>query len=102
MDLPGRPAGLVAPTCTTISGLATTIYIPRLLESNNDRYGLFGVTVALVGWVLCISFIVVAASVVAAELDRHPEPWAQRLRLRLGIDGSPVPEDASRPAQGLQ
>lgn len=96
------PAGLVAATCTSIYGMATSIYMPRLMESYNDRYGLFGVTVALVGWLLCISFIVVAATVVAAELDRHPEPWAQRLRLRLGIDGSPVPEDASRPAQGLQ
>jgi membrane protein len=96
------PAGLLAATCTSIYGVATSIYMPRLMESYNDRYGLFGVTVALVGWLLCISFIVVAATVVAAEFDRHPEPWARRLRLRLGIVGSPVPEDASRPAQGLQ
>ena len=51
-----------------------------MLESYSERYGLFGVTLALVGWLLAISFIVVAATVVAAELDRAPEPWARRLR----------------------
>jgi uncharacterized BrkB/YihY/UPF0761 family membrane protein len=55
------------------------------METYSDRYGLFGVTVALVGWLLCISFIVVAATVVAAEFDRSPQPWARAVRRRLGI-----------------
>ncbi|HYN67780.1 MAG TPA: hypothetical protein VES93_12895, partial [Ornithinibacter sp.] len=32
------------------------------------------------GWLLCISFIIVGSTVVAAELDRAPEAWATRLR----------------------
>jgi uncharacterized BrkB/YihY/UPF0761 family membrane protein len=88
------PAGFLAGTCSTLYGIATSIYMPHLMETYNERYGLFGVTVALVGWLLCICVIVVAATVVAAELDRHPEPWAVRVRTGLRIDGSPVPDDA--------
>ena len=36
--------------------------------------------VLLVGWLLCISFILVASTVVAGELDRAPEAWATRIR----------------------
>jgi membrane protein len=54
--------------------------MPRLMTSYSERYGLFGVTVALVGWLLCIAFIIVGSTVVAAEFDRAPEPWATRLR----------------------
>ena len=50
------------------------------MTSYSERYGLFGVTIALVGWLLCISFIIVGTTVVAAELDRAPESWATRLR----------------------
>lgn len=96
------PAGLLAGTGSSVYGVATTIYMPRLMASYNDRYGLFGVTVALVGWLLCISVIVVAATIIAAEFDRHPEPWARRLRHRLGIVGSPDEGDASRHPAGLQ
>jgi membrane protein len=46
---------------------------------------MFGVTLALVGWLLAIALIVVAATVVAAEFDRAPDPWAERLRRRLRL-----------------
>jgi len=74
------PAGILAGVLSTMWGYATTVYMPRLMTSYSDRYGLFGVTIALVGWLLCISFILVASTVVAAELDRAPESWALRLR----------------------
>ena len=89
------PAGFLAATCSSLYGVATSIYMPRMMATYNERYGLFGVTVALVGWLLCISFILVVAITVAAELDRSPEPWAQRLRQRLGGAGggaTPVPD----------
>ena len=74
------PAGILAGVLSTLWGYATTVYMPALMTSYSDRYGLFGVTIALVGWLLCISFIIVASTVVAAELDRAPESWATRLR----------------------
>ena len=82
------PAGALTALCTAAYGVATTVYMPRLFETYSSRYGLFGVTLALVGWLLCVSFIVVAATVVAAQFDREEDPWAQRLRARFRL--SPV------------
>ena len=84
--------GALTATCATLYGVATTIYMPPLMESYSVRYGLFGVTIALVGWLLCVSVLVVASSVVAAELDRAPERWAQRFREAVGIlEREPAP-----------
>ena len=70
------------------------------MESYSERYGLFGVTLALVGWLLTVSLIIVASTVVAAELDRAEEPWARRVRSRFGIeDGGGRPASAA-PAGG--
>jgi membrane protein len=74
------PAGLLAGGLSTLWGYLTTVYMPSLMSSYSDRYGLFGVTVALVGWLLCIAFIIVGTTVVASEFDRAPEAWATRLR----------------------
>jgi membrane protein len=74
------PAGLLAGGLSTLWGYATTVYMPRLMTSYSERYGLFGVTIAMVGWLLCIAFIIVATTAVAAEFDRAPERWATRLR----------------------
>ena len=43
------PAGILAGVLSTLWGYATTIYMPRLMTSYSERYGLFGVTIALVG-----------------------------------------------------
>jgi uncharacterized BrkB/YihY/UPF0761 family membrane protein len=91
------PAGALAAVCVSGYSVATTIYMPRLMETYSLRYGLFGVTLSLVGWLLCIAVIVVAATVVAAEFDRAQEPWARRLRLRLGLE--PIVEPAVAPAR---
>jgi membrane protein len=79
------PVGVLAGTAATLYSVATTVYMQRLMTSYSQRYGLFGVTVALVGWLLCIAFIVVATAVIGAELDRAPDTWARRLRARLGV-----------------
>jgi membrane protein len=80
------PGGAIAALGASVYGVASTLYMPRLLESYSQQYGLFGVTLALIGWLLCISFIIVGATVLAAELDRAPEPWARRVRMALGSE----------------
>jgi uncharacterized BrkB/YihY/UPF0761 family membrane protein len=82
------PAGVLSGTAATLFGLASTVYMSRLMTSYSERYGLFGVTVALVGWLLTACFLMVAATVVAAELDRAPEDWARRLRAKIGADAA--------------
>jgi membrane protein len=80
------PAGALAGAGVSLYNLVSSVYMSRLMTSYSERYGLFGVTVAIVGWLLCICFVVVAATVIAAELDRAPEDWARRLRVRLGAE----------------
>jgi membrane protein len=82
------PTGVLTAVCATGYGVASTLYMPRLMETYSRRYGLFGVTLALVGWLLAIAVILVASAVVAAEFDRAQESWAHRLRRRLGIESS--------------
>jgi uncharacterized BrkB/YihY/UPF0761 family membrane protein len=72
--------------CTSVYGVASTIYMPPLFESYSERYGLFGVTLALIGWLLCIALIVVAATAIASEFDRLQDPWARRLRRTMRIE----------------
>lgn len=91
------PAGALTAAGASIYGIATTIYMPRLMQSNSERYGLFGVTLSLVGWLLCIAFIMVAATVVAGEFDRAPENWARRLRARLGLEAR-IPPAPGQPS----
>jgi membrane protein len=92
------PGGVLTAVCTSIYGIATSIYMPRLIATNSARYGLFGVTLSLVGWLLCIAIVVVAVTAVATEFDRAPEPWARRIRARLGVEAAALedPPDASR------
>lgn len=77
------PGGALAALCAGVYSVATSLYMPRLIESYSSRYGLFGVTLSLIGWLLATALIIVSATVVAAEFDRAPEPWARRLRARL-------------------
>jgi membrane protein len=85
------PGALLTGVAASLYAVATSIYMPPLVEVYSERYGLFGVTIALVGWLLCISFIVVSATVVAAELDRAPERWARAVRSRLMPHGGGGP-----------
>jgi|1186.fasta_scaffold05349_2 membrane protein len=84
------PSGALTAVCTGVYGVASTVYMPRLLESYSARYGLFGVTLALIGWLLCIALIVVASTAIASEFDRDRSAWARRARRALHLE----PEEA--------
>jgi membrane protein len=72
------PGGGLMALATSIYGLVSALYMPRLMETYSERYGLFGVTIALVSWLLCVSFILVTATVIAAEFDRAYGPFTRR------------------------
>jgi membrane protein len=90
------PGGALAAVCSTIYGVASTIYMPRQLESYSDRYGLFGVTLALIGWLVGIALILVAATAIASEFDRTEAPWARHVRRTMRIEPSPGEKPALR------
>lgn len=91
------PGGALTAVMASVYGVVTTLYMPPLMTSYSVRYGLFGVTIALVGWLLCICLILISVTIVAAELDRSSEPWAVRLRelvdpaggVRAGTEAGP-------------
>jgi membrane protein len=94
------PGGALTAVCTSVYGLVSMVYMPALMESYSRRYGLFGVTLALIGWLLVTALIVVAATTTAAEFDRAEDPWVRRFRRRLVAEPAAVaerPPEASLP-----
>jgi membrane protein len=85
------PTGALAAFCASIYGVASTIYMPRQLESYSERYGLFGVTLALIGWLVGMTLILVATTAIASEFDRDEDPWAQLVRRTLHLQAPPAP-----------
>jgi uncharacterized BrkB/YihY/UPF0761 family membrane protein len=95
------PSGVLASVCGAAYSVASTIYMPRMMETNSERYGLFGVTLALVGWLLAVALILVIATVIGAEFDRSQGWLARRVRTLLGTEEdlgrtvSPTKDDAA-------
>ncbi len=78
-------AGGVAATATAIYGVATAIYMPGLVERYTNEFGLFGITIALIGWLLAVMGVVVASTAVGAEFDECRAPWAMRLKSKFNL-----------------
>ncbi len=95
--------GAVAAVGMAAYGAATTLYMPEMIQSNTSQFGLFGVTIAIIGWLLGGAGIIIASTAVGAEFDQTRAPWARRLKERYGLldpnlpspPSSPVDEDAS-------
>lgn len=64
---PGAVLGAVAQVLT---GWAGSIYVPLLIERDAARYGVVGVAVALVSWLVVIAFVAVASAVTGAWMSR--------------------------------
>ena len=75
--------GVVAAVGTTAYSLVTSVYMGILVNSYTAQLGLFGITIALIGWLLAIAGVLVASAVVGAEFDRSDAPWVRRLKSRF-------------------
>lgn len=84
--------GAVAAACTSVFGVLSTLYMPRLLEQSINQYGMLGITFSILGWLLAIAVIVVATAVVGGEFDRTRDEWALRLKRRFGLVDPGQPE----------
>lgn len=78
--------GVVASIATAAYSVASTIYMPETLERYTQEFGLFGVTIALIGWLLAIAFILVGAAAVGAQFDVCLAPWALYLKTRFKLE----------------
>jgi membrane protein len=75
------PGSIVAGGGSAVLSVYSALWMPRLIESNAGRYGIIGITFAMLTWLIVVGFAVVALAVVGAEmggaapLGRH-EPAA--------------------------
>ncbi len=93
--------GATAGAATTAFGVATTVYMPQAVTSSTEDFGLFGITISIIGWLLAAAGVLVASTVVGAEFDASPDPWIRRLKTRFGLfdpEQGPPPEQPREPA----
>jgi membrane protein len=85
--LPGAVAGGIAQTA---AGWWSVTFLPSILERQTSRYGVIGVSLAIVTWLLVASGITVGVGIVGARIARAAG-W-----LRVEEDEQP-PEEALGP-----
>ena len=78
-------AGAAAAVGMTIFAIGTPIYMPDVMTRATNEFGLFGVTITLIGWLLAASFILVATTAIGAEFDSSDAPWLVRLKVRFDL-----------------
>jgi membrane protein len=72
--LPGAIAAAVGQQAIS---LFSAFWMPNLIERNADRYGVIGVTFALLSWLTLLGIMLVAAAVIGAELGGAKRPGQQ-------------------------
>jgi membrane protein len=90
--------GILTAVAMAVYGTSTTFYMPETIERYTADFGLFGVTIAIIGWLLGAAGIVVAGAAIGAELDESRASWALRLKQRLRLYDPAEPQPASLPA----
>lgn len=59
---------IVAGGGSAVLSLYSALWMPRLIESNSGRYGIIGITFAILTWLIVVGFCVVTIAVISAEL----------------------------------
>jgi membrane protein len=65
------PGALVSGLLGAMLGVASSIYVPILMDWSADKYGLIGIAFALQSWLLVAGFVLVAGAVVGAVVVEH-------------------------------
>jgi membrane protein len=68
------PGAAVSGVLGALVGLASTIYIPIVMDWSAERYGLIGIAFALQSWLLVFAFVVVTGALVGAAVVEHASP----------------------------
>jgi hypothetical protein len=67
------PGSIVAGAGSVIMSLYSALWMPRVIETNAARYGIIGITFAMLTWLIVVGFCVVAVAVIGAEMGRAAE-----------------------------
>jgi membrane protein len=92
-------SGVTAGVAAALYSVATVIYMPPLVTKYTNEFGLFGITIAILGWLLAVSGVIVASSAIGAEFDASQERWVIRLKRRFRLTDSE--EELTLPDPGL-
>jgi membrane protein len=66
------PGAVVAAVGQSLVSLGSAVWMPVLVARNEERYGVIGVTFALLTWLIVLAFMIVVVAVVSAEIASGP------------------------------
>jgi membrane protein len=66
------PGSIVIGAGSAFLTLYSALWMPRLIENNAERYGIIGITFAMLTWLILIGLAVVVAAVISAEIGGAP------------------------------
>ena len=69
---------------SAIVSVYSALWMPRVIENNATRYGIIGITFALLTWLIVVGLCMVAAAVISAEIG-----GAAKLQRRPAIVDGP-------------
>jgi membrane protein len=64
------PGAIVGAVVQLAAGKVSSIYMPHVIESNAEKYGVIGVSFSLVTWLVIAAAVIVCVAIVGAELGR--------------------------------
>ena len=83
----------------TIFAIGTPIYMPGVMTRATEDFGLFGVTITLLGWLLAAAGILIACAVMGAQFDSSDAPWLVQLKRRFALTDPGAGEPAEPVAE---
>ena len=66
------PGSIVIAAGSGVLTLYSALWMPRLIENNAQRYGIIGITFAILTWLILICLCMVVAAVISAEVGGAP------------------------------
>lgn len=96
--------GATSAAAMTVFAVATPIYMPAIMARATNEFGLFGITITLIGYLLAASFVLVACAAIGAEFDASDADWlmAVKVRFKLTDPGRELPvADSADARRGL-
>jgi membrane protein len=88
------PGAIFAGVASVVLNLYSAVWMPRVIETNAARYGIIGITFAMLTWLIVVGFCVVVAAVVGVEIggsatEAEPPSPTRAGAARGDDDGSP-------------
>jgi len=92
---PLLPTALVTGLGMAIYSFSSSIWMPRVLASQVEKFGFFGVSLALVTWFVGVAFLIVGAAAAGPVLAEVRNPLGRWLRSEGGGDEGVLTPGAS-------